>query len=178
MTQIRFINLRSAGKRIPTAPGASVSKQSGSVLLEALVSILIFSFGILGLMGLQASSVRNSNEARIRADAIFLANQYISQILIDSSFPGTGDALTRTNSMITRYASPSGTAYASWKTQLESAGIDGVTLPRIAEFPPTVTITNGDTVRTVNVQVTLRWALPGEVGNRQYTLSTSIGRNS
>ena len=40
--------------------------QSGVALLEALVGILIFSIGILALMGLQAQSIRNTVEAKYR----------------------------------------------------------------------------------------------------------------
>ena len=36
------------------------SRQSGVMLLEALIAILIFSLGILGLVGMQASAVRAS----------------------------------------------------------------------------------------------------------------------
>jgi type IV pilus assembly protein PilV len=51
--------------------------QRGIMLLEALIAILIFSLGILALIGLQAQSIRNSSEAKYRADASFLANQLI-----------------------------------------------------------------------------------------------------
>jgi type IV pilus assembly protein PilV len=57
--------------------------QRGLSLLEGLISILIFSFGLLGLVGLQAASIRNSADANYRADATFLANQMIGQMWAD-----------------------------------------------------------------------------------------------
>jgi type IV pilus assembly protein PilV len=57
--------------------------QRGLSLLEGLISILIFSFGILGLVGLQGASIRNSVDAKYRADASYLANQIIGQMWAD-----------------------------------------------------------------------------------------------
>lgn len=54
-----------------------VGQQSGVALLEALVSILIFSLGILALVGLQSTMIRTSIDAKHRADAATLANQMI-----------------------------------------------------------------------------------------------------
>jgi type IV pilus assembly protein PilV len=39
-------------------------RESGSALLEALVALLIFSFGVLGLIGILAGSIRATNDAR------------------------------------------------------------------------------------------------------------------
>ncbi|HYA19154.1 MAG TPA: type IV pilus modification protein PilV [Burkholderiales bacterium] len=57
--------------------------QSGVMLLEALVGILIFSIGILALVGLQATAVKNQSDAKYRADASYLANQIIGQMWLD-----------------------------------------------------------------------------------------------
>ena len=57
--------------------------QSGVALLEALVGILIFSIGILALMGLQAQSIRNTVEAKYRNEAAYLANQIIGHMWVD-----------------------------------------------------------------------------------------------
>jgi len=57
--------------------------QSGAMLLEALIAILIFSLGILAVIGLQAQSIRNSAESKYRSDASFLANQLIGRMWAD-----------------------------------------------------------------------------------------------
>lgn len=58
----------------PPSPGA---KQSGVALLEALVAILIFSIGLLGLVSLQARAIATTSDAKYRSDAAFLANKII-----------------------------------------------------------------------------------------------------
>lgn len=62
---------------------APASSQSGIALLEALLAILIFSIGILAVLGLQAVSIKNSVQAKYRIDASFLANQIIGQMWVD-----------------------------------------------------------------------------------------------
>lgn len=52
-------------------------RQSGSVILEALIAILIFSIGILAMVGMQATTINNVADAKYRADASFLADQII-----------------------------------------------------------------------------------------------------
>ncbi len=64
-------------------PASRRRDQRGIMLLEALIAILIFSLGILALIGLQAQSIRNSSEAKYRADASFLANQLIGYMWSD-----------------------------------------------------------------------------------------------
>lgn len=56
--------------------------QRGFTLIEVLVSLLVFSFGVLALVGLQATAVRMASDARDRADATFLADQLFGRMLI------------------------------------------------------------------------------------------------
>lgn len=56
------------------------SAQEGVVLIEALVAILLFSIGVLGVAGLQAAMVKNTSESKFRADAAYLAQQNIGQL--------------------------------------------------------------------------------------------------
>lgn len=60
-----------------------LKQQRGSALLEALIAILIFSMGIIALIGLQAVSIKNSIDAKYRADAAYLTNQIIGQMWVD-----------------------------------------------------------------------------------------------
>lgn len=61
----------------------SLPIQHGMILLEGLIAILIFSFGVLALVGLQAASIKNIGDAKYRADASFLANQLIGRMWAD-----------------------------------------------------------------------------------------------
>lgn len=52
--------------------------QQGFSLIEVLVSILIFSLGVLGLVGLQAQATRYSIEAAERSRAALMANDLVA----------------------------------------------------------------------------------------------------
>lgn len=52
-------------------------------MLEGLIAILIFSVGILAIIGMQAAAIKNSADAKYRADASYLANQIIGQMWAD-----------------------------------------------------------------------------------------------
>ena len=58
----------------PTPPSARAS-QSGVALIEVLISILLFSLGILGLIGLQARAISFSVDAEDRNRAALFANE-------------------------------------------------------------------------------------------------------
>jgi type IV pilus assembly protein PilV len=60
-------------------------RSGGFSLIEALVAITLFSMGILGMVGLQALSIKSAGDAKYRADAAYLANQIISQMWVDRS---------------------------------------------------------------------------------------------
>lgn len=51
--------------------------QQGVVLLESMIAILIFSMGILAIVGLQAAMIKNTTEAQYRTEASFIAQQKI-----------------------------------------------------------------------------------------------------
>lgn len=55
-------------------------RQKGVMLLEALIGILIFSIGILAMVGIQAAAFSASADAKNRADAAAFASEIISQI--------------------------------------------------------------------------------------------------
>lgn len=59
--------------------------QSGVALLEALIAVLVFSFGILAVVGLQANAMRITTDAKMRIDASNAANQQMGQLWADSA---------------------------------------------------------------------------------------------
>jgi type IV pilus assembly protein PilV len=63
-------------------------------LIEALVSVLIFSFGILGLIGLEASAINFAGDAEDRNRAALLANEIASSMWLANSVTVTGAPLT------------------------------------------------------------------------------------
>ncbi|PPC87610.1 MAG: prepilin-type cleavage/methylation domain-containing protein [Methylotenera sp.] len=54
--------------------------QKGIAILEALIALVIFSMGILALVGLQAAMIKNTSDNKYRADASFLAQERIGRM--------------------------------------------------------------------------------------------------
>ncbi len=139
----------------------SVLKQRGSVMLESLIAILIFSMGILALVALLGASVRDTASAKYRTDASLLANQIIGQMW-------TGDKTNAT--LISDYGTgtdpgaATGAQYVAWKAKVVLAlpGVVGATLPTIA-----IDANNA-------VTVTVFWQAPGESGSHNYVAITRI----
>jgi len=46
--------------------------QTGSSLLEVLIAVLVLSFGLLGVAGMQASALRNNQSAAERSQVVFM----------------------------------------------------------------------------------------------------------
>lgn len=66
-----------------TLKSAALEMQHGVVLLESLIAILIFSIGILGIIGLQAAMIKNVAQAKYRADANFIAQEMLGDMWAD-----------------------------------------------------------------------------------------------
>lgn len=132
--------------------------QSGVALLEALVGILIFSIGILALMGLQAQSIRNTVEAKYRNEAAYLANQIIGQMWVDRANLAAYDTGAGANPNMT-----------AWRTQVAN------TLPRVVvggANSPTITVVGNQ------VTVTVFWQLPGSDSvQRQFSVVAQINNS-
>lgn len=108
------------------------SLQKGSVLIESMVAVVLFSMGVLALVGLQTAMLKNSSDSRYRAEAQLIAqthlsnmmtygasaSSYISQVDTDkikTQLPNGEIAFSAiTNSMVTvtvRWQVPGGTAH-------------------------------------------------------------------
>ncbi|HKW36486.1 MAG TPA: type IV pilus modification protein PilV [Burkholderiales bacterium] len=128
------------------------ASERGVMLIEALVAILIFSIGILAVVGMQGIAIKDVTSAKYRSEAAFLAQQLISQMWTDTgniatyAYPGTGAVPAK---------------ITEWVANVQK------TLPDAVNQPPIVTLTNltpappGSIGGTV--QVTLRWRLPEEI---------------
>lgn len=57
--------------------------QRGSTLIEVLVSMVLFSMGVIGLLRTLAFAVRDSGQAEYRVVAMNLADQRLAQIWAD-----------------------------------------------------------------------------------------------
>jgi type IV pilus assembly protein PilV len=135
-------------------------RQAGSYLLEALIAMLIFAFGVLGLIGLLGSSVRVTNDARYRSEASNLAGGLLGEMWTAS--PDKLDSL---------YGS-GGTKLADWQAKAEAL------LPSAAAHPITVDLTQpGLSPESRTAVVTVYWQMPGETELHQHLMTAQIGKN-
>jgi type IV pilus assembly protein PilV len=65
--------------------------QAGMFLLEALIAILVFSLGILGMIAMGSTAIASQADAQYRSDAATFANEIASKIAlnVDLSSPPT-----------------------------------------------------------------------------------------
>jgi type IV pilus assembly protein PilV len=139
-------------------------KQRGSVMLESLIAILIFSMGILALVALLGASVKNTASAKYRTEASLLANQVIGEMWADD----------KTNAaLVANYGTATGAQYAAWKTKVSQA-LPGVVdaagdPPAGGENLPTIAVDSDNTVT-----VTVYWQAPGEADQHKYVAVTRI----
>lgn len=90
------------------APLPSVrAARRGFTMIEVLVSLLVFSLGVLALVSIQATAARMATDARDRAIATFLADQLLARMLI--SDPASAGAFAH-HSTGNNACTPSGTA--------------------------------------------------------------------
>ena len=63
-----------------------MTRQSGIMLIEALIGLLLFSIGIIALMGLQANALATMGESKYRASASFVADSLIADMQADVAY--------------------------------------------------------------------------------------------
>lgn len=59
------------------------SAQKGVVIIEAMIAILIFSVGVLGIVGMQANMIKNTSDSNYRAEANYIAQQTVGTMWSD-----------------------------------------------------------------------------------------------
>ena len=82
-------------------------RQPGFTMTEVLVSLLVFSLGVLALVSIQGTAARMATDARDRAVATFLADQLLARMLIAD--PATAASFAHKPTGATACA-PTGTA--------------------------------------------------------------------
>jgi type IV pilus assembly protein PilV len=68
---------------VNAAAHASRRRERGSALIEVLVSVLLFSIGIVGLVRLLGTAIKDTGEIEYRAQAAALADQQIGRMWVD-----------------------------------------------------------------------------------------------
>ena len=63
--------------------GSHLKSQQGVVIIEAMIAILLFSLGVLAIVGLQAAMIKNVDDAKYRTEASYIAQKRIGQMWAD-----------------------------------------------------------------------------------------------
>lgn len=131
---------------------SKITHQSGFMLLETMVGLLLFSIGILGMVSMLVMSMKTSSEASYRSEASYLANQILAQMWVDRANLAAY-ALNPTNPVGT---CPTG-ASASGNANVTSWLLDVAKLPNGSTLQPQILV---DVLNNNNVTVTICWQSP------------------
>jgi len=96
--------------------------QRGASMIELLVSILIFAFGMLGLVGLQTTTMTNSQESLFRSQATALTDDILDRMRADraNAKAGNWDTLLTEASADISGATIAKVDLKDWKAQVEN----------------------------------------------------------
>ncbi|MDB5861872.1 MAG: pilus assembly protein PilV [Ramlibacter sp.] len=133
-----------------TLPHGRRSRQEGIALIEALVGLLIFSFGVIGLVGLQVAMTRAQGNAKFRADAVYLSSQVVGSMWTDRGNIG-------------QYDSASCSGYAPCKVWTD----------KVASTLPAGSAQLSITPASGAVSVTVTWSTTAE-GTHSHVVTTSV----
>jgi len=121
------------------------------MLLEGLIAILIFSLGILAVVGMQAMAVKQVSDAQYRSQANLLVNQLLGTMWVSDRKSAALQSRFSSDGVSEEAQIGAGDGYNAWLTSVSS------TLPGVAENPPTVHVSG-----TGLVTVTVYWLAPNE----------------
>lgn len=162
----------------------SLKPQRGVALLEALISVLIFSIGCLALIGLQAMALKSNADAKYRADAAYLANQLISQMWVETPADlGTyahRDGGTPSDGACSLTGTATSNARATaWITEVKNQ-LGGATADGYQQIKVMAQKNAAGNVISYQVYVTICWHQPSDPSDKyhNYTASAQIGINS
>lgn len=80
--------LRPAGRDCASPRRPSRAVQVGFTLIEVLVAILVLSFGMLGVVGLQVAAMQANKDARYQSSAVRLGREYAEMMRANKAISG------------------------------------------------------------------------------------------
>lgn len=148
-------------------------QESGYMLLEVLIAMLVFSIGILGLINLQAVTMINMDSTRLRGVACVLADELVGSMRAGDHSP---------ENLLQMYSSYSeGPGYTAWLDKIKNLKL----LPGVTndENHPMVQITTRDFTDPFGnvsskslVTIVIYWQLPSERDSNTLHSYTAINQ--
>lgn len=172
----------------------SKKNQRGFLLIEAMIAILIFCLGILGMVAMGGTAIGAQSDARYRSDAAALAETIADRITLDvarfrppTPIPAAGpvDPVSlRTYEHLATGAVASCNFSGATSTQqtvldwvdlvrITGSGLPG--LPGVTTVMQQIVVADTGTAGNFNrVQITVCWRAPTDTAMRRHTLVTYI----
>ena len=144
--------------------------QGGVVILEVLVSIVIFAVGVLGIVGLQAVTAKAGINARFRTEAAALSDELVARAQ-------TWTDLTTLTANFTGATAAGGTAtggteYQSWSNDRLARATTGLPgAQATVTFPAPLAVTPG---AGVLMTVEISWQAPGGDSRSTHTTVAAL----
>ena len=144
--------------------------QGGVVILEVLVSIVIFAVGVLGIVGLQAVTAKAGINARFRTEAAALSDELVARAqtwtnmtTLETNFTGTTAA---------GGTATGGTEYLSWSNDRLARATTGLPgAQATVTFPAPLSVTPG---AGVLMTVDISWQAPGGDSRSSHTTVAAL----
>lgn len=127
-----------------------LNRMQGFALMEALVAMLVFALGILGMVGMQATMAREQTAAKLRSDAAYLASELVGTMWGD--IPN-----------LAQYGAGNCNSYTRCSDWIN----------KVSATMPGSSVTLNVNAGTGDVSVTVIWTLPGGEEHR-YTMATTV----
>lgn len=142
-------------------------RESGVVLIEALVAILLFSLGILGLVALGGQAVGAQSDAQYRTEASGLADAIAGEIAVNVDRTSNGANIAASLPAFSHRADP-GAACVFTGTDTTNARVQAL-ITRAAALPGATPSQQQITVQAAagefnRVEVTLCWRTANDNG--------------
>lgn len=136
------------------------SLQKGVVLIEAMIAIIIFTVGVLAMIGAQTNSFRAVSSSKMRTDAAFLADRLIGEMWVSSRNPATGQLDATSIATLQNNYGTGKPLFANWFADAQAV------LPNL--FATSAIAGDG------TVTITIQWQAPSELDQQTYTTMTVI----
>ena len=163
--------------------------QQGFFLLEALIAILIFSLGILGMVAMGGAAIAAQSDAQYRSDAANLANEISSTIALNvdrfnagSSYGSNALSLAGTLTPFQHRATGQNCAFSGapsakaevtgWVGKVSTIGPGLPGLPGATSTSQQILVATGAGFNRLTV--TICWQAPNDKAVRQHTLVSYI----